>query len=410
MQITRLELENFRGFEKFEIDLHPEMTLLVGENGSGKSALIDALAFAAAKQLQGLPVAQMPDPATRDRRVSVRTVGGVPTLEPERPLRIEWTGTFLGKAYGLRWIDGQDGRDWARAFPAGIDLRNRVTAGEPLPLPLIARLEASKGWERNPRAGEVQPANRLAGYSDWHSPRASQTQLVSWLRKYTFVELQEKAPAPHLRAVVRAIRDAVPGTIDVGFNVRADEVWVTFEGDRIVPFSLLSDGYRSMVALVADLAWRAAVLNPQLEDRAARETEGIVLIDEIELHLHPRWQRQVLGALRRAFPKLQFVVTTHSPQVIASAKREWVRLLDGTSTAKTPEFVEGRDPNGILEDIFGVSGRPEETLDRIRTIFEAVDRGDVSGARAILEELEAVLGPDDPDMVRARWMLDVEAA
>ena len=125
-------------------------------------------------------------------------------------------------------------------------------------------------------------------------------------------------------------------------------------GERL-PFSFLSDGYRNMVALVADVAWRAAVLNPHLGKDAAARSEGVVLIDEIDLHLHPRWQRRVLGNLRRTFPGLQFVTTTHSPQVIASARREEVRVLEKNRLVPLQPFVEGRDTNSLLEGDRGAS-------------------------------------------------------
>jgi len=118
-----------------------------------------------------------------------------------------------------------------------------------------------------------------------------------------------------------------------------------------------------LVAIAADIAWRCAQLNPFHGREAARLTEGVVLIDEIELHLHPAWQRRVIGDLRRAFPRIQFVATTHSAQVIGAAKREWIRLLvAGESHAFGVDHVEGRDANSILADVMGVRPRLEWEL------------------------------------------------
>jgi predicted ATP-binding protein involved in virulence len=101
----------------------------------------------------------------------------------------------------------------------------------------------------------------------------------------------------------------------------------------------------NLVAMVADIAWRSSVLNPYLGEAAAVASEGVILIDEIDLHLHPRWQRHVLDDLRRTFPRLQFVATTHSPQIIASAHREEVRMLANNVLVPLQPFVEGRDTN-----------------------------------------------------------------
>jgi predicted ATP-binding protein involved in virulence len=104
----------------------------------------------------------------------------------------------------------------------------------------------------------------------------------------------------------------------VVYDVAGDELLGVFADGRRLPFRLLSDGVRNMLALVADVARRAATLNPHLGADAARKTPGVVLIDEVDLHLHPRWQRRVLDDLRRTFPLVQFVATTHSPFIVQS--------------------------------------------------------------------------------------------
>lgn len=109
-------------------------------------------------------------------------------------------------------------------------------------------------------------------------------------------------------------------------GVRDILVWVDeLKGPR--PVGLLSDGYRSTVALFADLARRCAILNPHLLEKAAEKTPGIVLIDEVDLHLHPSWQRRLIADLRKAFPAIQFVLTTHSPQVISGATHSYSTFM-----------------------------------------------------------------------------------
>lgn len=165
---------------------------------------------------------------------------------------------------------------------------------------------------------------------------------------------------------------------------------------------MLSDGYRNMVAMVADIALRAATLNPQFGAEAARATSGLVLIDEIELHLHPKWQREVIPSLRRAFPKMQFIATTHSPQVVASVQRDQVRLFDNNRLIDAELFVEGRASNELLTDVFGVLPRPAATARELDELFRLLDLEDYDTARVRFDELVARLGPDDAAMVRAR--------
>ena len=132
---------------------------------------------------------------------------------------------------------------------------------------------------------------------------------------------------------------------------------------QLFSFDNLSDGYRNMLAIVADIAHRAGRLNPQLMDKAATETPGIVLIDEVDLHLHPKWQRRVLNDLRTAFPKVQFIVTTHSPFIIQSLKpgevldlnseQPLVRDYETASPAPEKSFSD-RSIEDIAEDIMGI--------------------------------------------------------
>jgi predicted ATP-binding protein involved in virulence len=212
--------------------------------------------------------------------------------------------------------------------------------------------------------------------------------------------------SPHLQAVEEAVCRCISGATHFRYDVSHKELRISFADGRQLPISLLSGGYQNLVVIVADLAWRAVVLNPHLGREAPKQTAGVVLIDEIDLHLHPRWQRTVIENLRAAFPRLQFIATTHSPQVLSSARGRWVRLLSPEGRALRVDHVEGRDSNALLEDIFGTDSRPVATKEKLEALFELIDRGDHVAARAAVEELEPSLGSHDADLVRAHWLLD----
>jgi predicted ATP-binding protein involved in virulence len=139
--------------------------------------------------------------------------------------------------------------------------------------------------------------------------------------------------APELEAIEQAVLGCVEGAKRFFYDVNHQELRLELADGQLVPFSQLSDGYRNLVAMIADITWRASQLNPHHGADAARKATGVVLIDELELHLHPAWQRRVVDDLLRTFPNLQFVATTHSPQVIASARPEHMWLLhDGKAS------------------------------------------------------------------------------
>ena len=145
-------------------------------------------------------------------------------------------------------------------------------------------------------------------------------------------------------------------------------------------------------------------LNPHLGSNVALETPGIVLIDELDQHLHPAWQMRVLDDLMRAFPKVQFIVTTHSPQVMSAAPPNSVRLLDTAHVAHRVDRLRGRDTNSILEDILGVPSRPPQWKEKLDKLARLIEDGALDQAEALLAELEKdEFYSDDAAIVGARW-------
>lgn len=166
----------------------------------------------------------------------------------------------------------------------------------------------------------------------------------------------------------------------------------------------LSSGEKSLLMLVTDMAKRLAIANPGLAENAW-QGQGIVLIDEIDLHLHPQWQRRVLPALTKTFPNCQFIVTTHSPQVLSEVPRESVFILeDGKLIEYSPHTI-GRDSNSILYEIFGVKERPEWSQQKIDDCLRLIDDEKWNEAREALQELSDLLGDNDTAVVKTQTAL-----
>ena len=160
------------------------------------------------------------------------------------------------------------------------------------------------------------------------------------------------------------------------------------------------------IALVADIARRSIMLNGFDGAKAPARVEGIVLIDELDLHLHPMWQRTALDGLRRAFPRLQFVITTHSPQVLSSAENRQVRHLVNGRLQEAPVFVEGRDTNAILRDHMETEDRDQEGVAALDDLHKAIDQGSFKLAEQLHDQLVERWGFDDPTLIRARWFME----
>jgi predicted ATP-binding protein involved in virulence len=160
----------------------------------------------------------------------------------------------------------------------------------------------------------------------------------------------------------------------------------------------MSDGQRALVGLVAEIARRACILNwDVLGEKCLTETPGLVLIDEIDLHLHPKWQRQIIGALKKIFPKIQFFATTHSPQVIGQAKPEEIVLLTTEGKQERPSLSFGKDSNWVLECIMRAEGRDPGTAAKIKEMLKALDQGRFDDAKREMEALRDLIG-EDPDI------------
>lgn len=165
--------------------------------------------------------------------------------------------------------------------------------------------------------------------------------------------------------------------------------------------ALLSDGERGVIAVIADLALRLILANPR-RDNPIRDGEAVVLIDELDLHLHPKWQRNIISSLERTFPRCQFIVTTHSPQIVAAVEPESVILLSKQGVVR-PDRTRGMDTNWILRHLMEDDDRPAEAREAIETVELLVKSGSYAEARkAIADRREAGLDLPEWGVLDAR--------
>ena len=200
--------------------------------------------------------------------------------------------------------------------------------------------------------------------------------------------------------------------VDVQFNLDTHELDILYRdgnSDRErYPMKELSDGYKNTLSMVADIAYRMAVLNPWLLDDVLKETTGIVLIDEIDLHLHPQWQQRIIGDLRTIFPKVQFIVSTHAPLVINSVKKENLLILTDQQAVEPQNEVFGRDANAILSSVMGASERPSEIKQMFQSVYDAIDEQRYDDAALTLQQIEDKIGSADPELTSAQVSLELE--
>ena len=359
MRIDTLNVQNFRCYEKREFCFAPQFNVLIGDNGSGKTALLDALAVAAGSWLLGLKGTPAHSIRLDDVRLVGHKIGEEITFDEQYPVKIRAEGWVNGRQ--LNWeraLNTPDGRTThgntgdIKSIASGAD--KQVRDGESVTLPLVAYYGTGRLWHtpKLPNARKEysqRELSRFTGYRDSLAGRIDVSELSRWMERQDRIAYQERREPQLYQAVRQAIRQAVEQAVDARFDNKRLEVIVAFQDGSFQPFSHLSDGQRNVAALVGDIAMRMAKLNPHLMDKALTETPGIVLIDELDLHLHPKWQRHIVTDLRTIFPLVQFVATTHSPFIIQSLREGELSMLEGQPVLHLENLTLDAIARGLMD-------------------------------------------------------------
>ena len=360
MRLNRLTLKNFNCFEQRQLDLAARFNLIVGDNATGKTTLLNGMAVGLGSLFLGFPSPAVARSISRDEaRLAFFEHGDAITAESQFPVHVECKGEVSGEpGEWRRELLSEDGRTtrqdagWIQTISGR--MRDQVKAGNSVVLPVLSFYGTGRLWvqKRQREVKTIKPDTRFMGYLDCLDPASDEKRLLQWFKTQEIAAVQQGQPIGTLEACRHAILACVPDAVCVHFDVRRDQLMIQLP-HRSLPFSYLSDGFRNMVAMVADIAVRCATLNPHLKERAALETPGVVLIDEIDLHLHPKWQRRVVNDLLTAFPMIQFVGTTHSPFVIQS-----LPPLDGVQLINLDnpdaEDFANKSVEDISEEVQGV--------------------------------------------------------
>ncbi|WP_462146229.1 AAA family ATPase [Pseudoalteromonas gelatinilytica] len=440
MKIHELRLKNFRKFAdaRFCFNTETNITVLIGENATGKSAILNALSIMMGSYLLDFKVPQAARHIRKDEiRIAQIENGEIVSLEPQWAdgIQVSCIGSLAEVAphdkslikpfYWSRELTSEKGKTTRinanKIAKAGKEARLKIEKGEEVLLPVLSYYGTGRLWHKKQEIEISKPDSRAIGYRDCLDPASNHTLFSKWFSRLEQAGIQKGKRFNTLEAIRLAVKTCIPNCVNFYFDIELQELMVEFSNGKIYSFDNLSDGYRNMLAIVADIAHRAARLNPQLEENAAKLTPGIVLIDELDLHLHPKWQREIIGSLRTSFPKVQFIVTTHSPFIIQSLERgEVLDLSNGPSLS--PEFdnalnsefniskVAKPSPNGnyidrsiedIVEDIMGVntpsrSSKLEqmyETAKKYYLLLESSKQADEKEKNNIKDKLDELSAP-----------------
>lgn len=427
MILNNIEIKNYRCFEDLQLHFNKRMNVIVGNNGAGKSSILDAISIGIGSFLLGIESSSAPGINKYDARNITYVMGSSLEKHTQFPVTISCDGVIdkreIKWSRQLKSINGSTTYGDAYTIKdIATNLQNSIKKGDTsIALPIISyygtgRLWAQKKAKRYNYKNTL--INRFSGYIDCLSSISNEKLMLKWFSKMTMQELQLGKNMPELVAVKKAIatcyQDSGSNVSDINiiFNIQSDELEISFlgeDGNRVKQsFHELSDGFKNTLSLVADISYRMAILNPQYLGDVNEKTTGIILIDEIDQHLHPLWQKKILSSLMKIFPNVQFIVTTHSPSIISSAQKEQLIVLDGKEAYTYNDNVYGKDVNSVLSDIMGVSSRPDEIMNAFDKFYDSLEKADYSKARSILKYLSDKIGENDKDIISANIALDFE--
>lgn len=435
MKITSLKLANIRSIETAKFRFQPGFNLIVGVNGVGKSTVLDALCICLSRILPSMTESRV-RPISFDRS-DIRK--GFPFLDAELSLTIggdklrftrrQWRKEFAADDYEnlkrLRReiLESERLRDRARNLLRELGTSHGVYASDSFSfVPSEARFMITA------RAAKVAPngvffstnrsvvsrastaKSRAAGgtsaaYAEALVPRRMYVaQFADWMRVQEALAKEQSTAERHLQVLRSAVARFLPAYKNLRSSDEESPRLIINQGGIELDVDQLSDGERGVLALVLDLARRLSQANLSLNDPLS-EGHAVVLIDEIDLHLHPKWQRQIVHKLTETFPRCQFIATTHSPQVIGEVPHERIHIIsDGE--VYSPPYSFGVDSSRILEEIMDAEPRTTEVKELLSNISQVIGKERFDQARGLVEQLAHHLGDDDPEVTRLRTLLD----
>lgn len=439
MKVDRVSLANFRGFEQLNLSLEEDITVIAGVNGIGKSSILTALSAMLSRALpeftpsQAKPV-DLADSDIRHGTESLFASGVAKVQDQHCFMSLERGRGDRPETWHSFWIAARDAQpNGDQPFDYKAALENRIRTGDldQGKVEVQKLLKAFRERTAQPLAVFFSPRRQLPGQPRTlpppapFSPRSAYElalhdrdvplrQFMHWFntqeRLHAGVGASAETQARRLKVLERlrsVITEFVPEFTRLRIEGDRPPRFVVDKSGVTLGLNQLSDGERGLLAIVFDITRRLAIANPEIDDPIA-DAEGVVLIDEIELHLHPKWQREVMRRFTQTFKKCQFIVTSHSPQVLGEVEARCIRFLhfeDKRIVCWPPRHSLGMDSNRVLSELMGVANRNQQIEGELRSLFRRIDEENFEQAEGMIQQLETKLGQDEPELTRARTLI-----
>lgn len=414
-RLLELEVSNFRKFEHQKYTLSPQMNVFAGRNGSGKTAILEAAgvmlgAYLAAfktyvpsRFVRNIHPEDVHKKAVNADKKDVLTTGGIPQYPCQVKCKAKWNREeeeiefqrIVLKADGRTKFAGSNPMQ-----PLVVECEEAIAqanhADEKVILPLVLYLSSARLWnEDKAKPGKKGVYSRTEGYNRCLERNRGTELAFEYIKMLRDIASEEQGgknfPAYDaiLEAVNTAFREELSPMEQVIFSTRYEQDIIALKNadGTIIPFSSLSDGYRNVIKIILEIATRMCILNPYLQDKALKQTSGVVIIDELDLSLHPTWQKRIVNILKKLFPRIQFICATHSPFIIQSLEEGELITLDQPLDSE----YSGEGIEDIAEDVMGVempqySEKKRKMYEAAVAYYEALKQGHTKEDMEKLEE------------------------
>ncbi|MGI2140179.1 AAA family ATPase [Shewanella baltica] len=464
MKLKEVTINNFRCFEELTVSLHENLTVLTALNGGGKTTILDAIRIAIWPYVKGFDLGSQTGKAATIQIDDVRIKLVGQSMEPQLDSSIQaigdWPELFNGNPT-IQWLQYRDSikprtntkydsnsKDIPRIASKLQDKvrKDRSTEdNDEISLPLAVYLGTGRLWYQGRHTSEVDDSDldisthsRTWGYLNCLTATSSYKQFEKWYgwifksyRELQIDELEGKVSDDTVKnnflnaiyvvqTAINCLTKEETGWRDLQYRSSQNQQLVMEHDEHgYVPLSQLSDGLRNMVVMISDIAFRCYKLNPHFGKNAALMTTGIVMIDEVDMFLHPSWQQRVISSLQGAFPSIQFVVTTHSPQVLSTVPAECIRIIDNGNVYSAPSGTKGAESSRILKRIFGVDTRPQaDENTQLLQAYEKLVYADEYGSDDAKEKranLDYIFAGEEPKLTELdlyienrKWEIEIE--
>lgn len=424
MRIKKLELENYKSFKgKHEIDISDNsICAIVGVNGSGKTSLLDAIIISLqilVSQLYRLPNSNRVLFSEKDISLS--------KTEGEIRCTIENNDYITGILTTKKHLGGKTNYSIKEADNLIISLKKNFEQVDRNNLPVLIYYQTDRNFRLEDDKSSMYSLNSVArtnSYKNAFNPIINYTQILNWYIQQINIENSEKVKRRDLNYTLPSIRsisialnnfleniDAKLKNILPGISRFTNEQTLLIDKEEYqIEFSQLSAGEKMIIGIVLDIAFRMSTANPKMENPIL--SEGIILIDEIELHLHPKWQMSIIEALHKTFPNIQFIISTHSPLIINQLRSKQIIIASNSKiiNGKNLHNTYGRDVNSIIEDFMGATKRPLSIKKLFREIDQILNNNtpDFEEAKNVLNKIKNLIDPNDDDVLKLEMIIAIE--